>query len=149
IKSVHITLHLSSAYKDTYGEDPVWKYYRRNFVGHMPPATRTTCVRKGIIETGNACPVCRDQYLFFNYENCGLLQQFLDPMTGECLPSKVTGLCQKQHKSLLFEVAKAQDYGYIEKYFPLRKYNYSEYYKLAGMTKEMLNAETEEMTAGD
>ncbi|XP_069120307.1 small ribosomal subunit protein mS40-like [Argopecten irradians] len=136
----------SKAYRDTYGDDPVWKFYRRNFRGHIAPDTRLTCVRKGVISTGNACPVCRDEYLCISYKNRDLLQQFLDPMTGEVLPSKVTGVCQKQHQRLLFEVAKAQDYGYIEKYFPLRKYNYSEYYKLAGLTKEILNAETEEMS---
>ncbi|XP_060065787.1 small ribosomal subunit protein mS40-like [Ylistrum balloti] len=135
----------SKAYRETYGDDVVWKHYRRNFRGHIAPETRLTCVRKGFISTGNACPVCRDQYLCLSFENRDLLQQFLDPMTGECLPSKVTGLCQQQHKRLMFEVAKAQDYGYLEKYFPLRKYNYSEYYRMAGLTKEMLDAEAEEM----
>ncbi|XP_033732807.1 28S ribosomal protein S18b, mitochondrial-like [Pecten maximus] len=136
----------SKAYRDTYGDDPVWKHYRRNFRGHIAPETRITCVRKNVISTGNACPVCRDQFLCVSYKNRDLLQQFLDPMTGEVLPSKVTGVCQKQHQRLQFEVAKAQDYGYLEKYFPLRKYNYSEYYRLAGLTKEMLDAETEEMS---
>lgn len=33
------------AYKQTYGEEPIWKYYRRNFKGHIPPKkTRKTCI---------------------------------------------------------------------------------------------------------
>lgn len=33
------------AYKQTYGNEPIWKYYKRNFKGHIPPIkTRKTCI---------------------------------------------------------------------------------------------------------
>ncbi|WAR31950.1 hypothetical protein MAR_034492, partial [Mya arenaria] len=54
-------------YKAVYGDDPVWKNYRRNVVGTYAIRLRTTCIRKGIISTGSACPICRDDYLKFDY----------------------------------------------------------------------------------
>lgn len=33
------------AYKQSYGDEPIWKYYKRNFKGHIPPKkTRKTCI---------------------------------------------------------------------------------------------------------
>ena len=54
----------SSAFKKTYGDQPVWTLYRRNFKGLFPPRkTRKTCIRAGKIFTGSPCPICRDEYL--------------------------------------------------------------------------------------
>jgi small subunit ribosomal protein S18b len=74
----------SSAYKTTYGEQPVWVPYRRNYKGLFPPKkTRKTCIRKGLISTGNPCPICRDEYLVLHEDNRDLLKQFISPHTGE------------------------------------------------------------------
>jgi small subunit ribosomal protein S18b len=74
----------SAAYKETYGDQPVWVPYRRNFKGQIPPKkTRKTCIRSGKISTGNPCPVCRDEYLILHPNNTELLKQFISPQTGE------------------------------------------------------------------
>lgn len=39
------TVHMFAAYQTTYGSDPVWMRYRRNFKGAFPPSkTRKTCI---------------------------------------------------------------------------------------------------------
>lgn len=74
----------SDAYKQTYGTQKVWEQYRRNHKGPFAPRrTRKTCVRKGVISTGNPCPICRDEYLLLDHRNLELLEQFISPHTGE------------------------------------------------------------------
>jgi small subunit ribosomal protein S18b, mitochondrial len=74
----------SAAYKETYGEIPVWVPYRRNHKGALPPRkTRRTCIRQGKISTGNPCPICRDEYLVLHHDNTSLLNQFISPQTGK------------------------------------------------------------------
>lgn len=74
----------STAYNTTYGDQPVWVPYRRNFKGQHPPhKTRKTCVRAGKISTGNPCPICRDEYLVLDHNNVELLNQFISKHTGE------------------------------------------------------------------
>ena len=74
----------SSAYKETYGDQAVWIPFRRNYKGlHPPKKTRKTCIRKGVISTGNPCPICRDEYLVLHHENTELLNQFISPQTGK------------------------------------------------------------------
>ncbi|XP_011304412.1 28S ribosomal protein S18b, mitochondrial [Fopius arisanus] len=120
----------SEAYKETYGSAPVWKPYRRNHKGAFPPQkTRKTCIRQGIITTGNACPICRDEYLVLDHRNTSLLNQFISEFNGEIISYKKTGICQKQHKQLLIAVHRAKDYGTITFDVPQRKYNYSDWYK--------------------
>ncbi|XP_063973221.1 small ribosomal subunit protein mS40 [Diachasmimorpha longicaudata] len=120
----------SEAYKETYGEAPVWKPYRRNFKGGIPPQkTRKTCVRQGIITTGNPCPICRDEYLVFDHRNTALLHQFISEFNGEVISYKKTGICQKQHKNLLIAIHRAKDYGTITYDLPMRTYDYSDWYK--------------------
>uniref|UniRef100_T1HFS5 28S ribosomal protein S18b, mitochondrial n=1 Tax=Rhodnius prolixus TaxID=13249 RepID=T1HFS5_RHOPR len=76
----------STAYATTYGDQPVWKQYRRNHKGAFAPVkTRKTCIRKGQISTGNPCPICRDEYLVLQAENVELLKQFISPHTGGTL----------------------------------------------------------------
>lgn len=137
----------SSAYATTYGEQPVWVPYRRNFKGQFPPRlTRKTCIRKGVIATGNPCPICRDEYLVLDHRNVNLLKQFISEYTGKvsenvkiCCPfierffpfqvisfSK-TGLCQKKHLQLLVAVARAKDNGLLKFEVPFR--DFSEYYE--------------------
>jgi len=119
----------SKAYKITYGDAHVWQPYRRNHKGSIPPEkTRRTCIRKGVISTGNPCPICRDEYLVLHSENVALLKQFIMPQTGEVLSYQKTGLCQVQHKNLLIALQQAWDLGYIDCVQPFRRYDYTEYY---------------------
>ena len=86
----------STAYDTTYGDQPVWVQYRRNFKGQFPPLkTRKTCIRAGKISTGNPCPICRDEYLVLDHNNVDLLKQFISKHTGEVRKSQ-----QKQKKSI-------------------------------------------------
>jgi small subunit ribosomal protein S18b len=39
-----MTLFFFSAYKEAYGDDVVWKHYRRNFKGYWRPDTREKCI---------------------------------------------------------------------------------------------------------
>lgn len=126
----------SKAYYDTYGDEPVWKPYRRNFPGHFTPETRKKCIRKGEISTGSACPVCRDDYLVIDYRNLKLLKQLVREETGEPFPSKRTGLCRQQQRKLELELAKAVDYGYMETVVPYRSYDYKEYKKILAERKQ-------------
>ncbi|CAO1328303.1 unnamed protein product [Diamesa hyperborea] len=120
----------SPAYNTTYGEQPVWLQYRRNFKGLYPPnKTRKTCVRKGLISTGNPCPICRDEYLVLDHNNVDLLKQFISPQTGKVLSYSKTGLCQKSHLELLVAIERAKDRGLIT--FDVEFRDYSEYYKSA------------------
>lgn len=120
----------SNAYQITYGEEPVWVKYRRNHKGALPPRkTRRTCIRKGVISTGNPCPICRDEYLVLDEKNIDLLKQFISPNTGAILGYSVTGLCQKQHQNLLINVHRARDRGLLTFDVPYRHYNYSDYIK--------------------
>lgn len=120
----------SAAYKKTYGEEPVWVLYRRNHKGSLAPKkTRRTCIRGGMISTGNPCPICRDEYLVLNEENITLLDQFICPHTGSILSYTKTGLCQKSHQQLIVAIERAKDRGLITYDVPFRQYDYSEYYK--------------------
>lgn len=118
----------STAYHTTYGDEPVWKQYRRNHKGAFPPMkTRKTCIRAGKISTGNPCPICRDEYLVLKAENVELLKQFISPHTGATLSTSVTGICQKRHKELLVAIEIAKDKGLITFDVPFREYDYSLY----------------------
>ena len=60
----------SVAFKTTYGKDPIWTKYRRNFKGQrLPLKTRETCIRQERITTGSPCPICRDEYLVIDYRS--------------------------------------------------------------------------------
>ncbi|XP_012054636.1 PREDICTED: 28S ribosomal protein S18b, mitochondrial [Atta cephalotes] len=118
----------SDAYKQTYGDDPVWKIYRRNFKGQIPPRkTRKTCIRYGQISTGSPCPICRDEYLVLDHRNVKLLEQFINKHNGSVLSYSKTNICQRRHKQLLVALTKAKDYGTITFDLPIRQYDYSEW----------------------
>lgn len=120
----------SKAYMHTYGENPVWLLYRRNHKGGIPPRkTRKSCVRNGMISTGNPCPICRDEYLVLDHRNTKLLQQFISNYTGQILQPSKTGLCQKKHKELLVAIERAWDQGLLTYDVPFRVYDYSVYNK--------------------
>ncbi|XP_039288392.1 28S ribosomal protein S18b, mitochondrial isoform X2 [Nilaparvata lugens] len=118
----------SKAYQMTYGDEPVWVKYRRNFKGQFAPKeTRKTCIRKGQIATGNPCPICRDEYLVPHETNVKLLQQFISPYNGNILKTSKTGVCRKQHIKLEIAIERAKDQGLITFDVPFRTYNYSDY----------------------
>lgn len=119
----------SDAYRQTYGDIPVWEQYRRNHKGMYPPhKTRKTCIRKGVISTGNPCPICRDEYLVLDYRNLELLRQFISPQTGKVISYSKTGLCQKTQLQLLIAVERAWDRGLLTFDVPFREFDYNEYY---------------------
>lgn len=118
----------SDAYKETYGNDPVWKLYRRNHKGAFPPKkTRKTCIRSGVISTGNPCPICRDEYLVIDHTNVKLLEQFINKHNGDIISYLKTGICQKRHKELLIALFRARDCGTITYDVPIRHYNYADW----------------------
>ncbi|GAB0099320.1 28S ribosomal protein S18b, mitochondrial [Sergentomyia squamirostris] len=120
----------SAAYRETYGDQPVWVLYRRNHKGMYPPKkTRKTCIRGGFLSTGNPCPICRDEYLVLDHNNLDLLNQFISPYSGEVLSYSKTGLCQMRYKELLVAVERAIDRGFLTFDVPFRHYDYSQYYK--------------------
>lgn len=119
----------SPAYFQTYGNNPVFTLYRRNHKGSIPPRkTRKTCIRSGVISTGNPCPICRDEYLILHEENVDLLKQFICPHTGSILSYSKTGLCQKKHEQLVVSIKRAQNAGLLTFDVPFREYNYADYY---------------------
>lgn len=118
----------SRAYKQTYGNDPVWIQYRRNFKGaYLPKKTRKLCIRAGVVSTGSPCPICRDEYLILDYRNIDLLKQFISVHNGRILHYNVTGLCQKSYKDLCVAIMKAKDYGILTYDVPFRYYDYLEW----------------------
>lgn len=119
----------SGAYQQTYGNNLVWEQYRRNHKGLFAPRkTRKTCIRQGLVSTGNPCPICRDEYLVLDHRNIELLQQFISPQTGQVLSYTKTGLCQKKHLELMVAVERARDYGLLSFDVPYREFDYSEFY---------------------
>lgn len=118
----------SEAYESTYGKDPVWKIFQRNFKGSIPPRrTRKTCIRHGMITTSSPCPLCRDEYLVVDYRNTELLKQFISEFTGEVIDPFKTNLCRRKHKHVCIAILKAKNYGLITFDLPVRHYDYSEY----------------------
>ncbi|KOC70523.1 28S ribosomal protein S18b, mitochondrial [Habropoda laboriosa] len=118
----------SKAYKETYGNDPVWKQYRRNYKGNiLPRKTRATCIVCGLIATGSPCPICRDEYLILDYHNIDLLRQFISQYDGQILHYNFTGLCQKAYKDLCVAIIKAKEYGILTYDVPFRYYDYVEW----------------------
>ncbi|KFM59911.1 28S ribosomal protein S18b, mitochondrial, partial [Stegodyphus mimosarum] len=119
----------SKAYKTTYGDEPVWVKYRRNFKGQFTPRkTRKTCIRGGVITTGSPCPICRDEYLVLHYTNVELLKQFINPYTGEIYDTRKIHICQKKLFELQVAIQKAKFYGLLTYDVPFREYDYKEYY---------------------
>ena len=118
----------SDAYQQTYGQSKIWELYRRNFSKNRTyKPTRKTCIRHGMITTGNPCPICRDEYLVVDYRNLKLLNQFVADYNGQLLTSKKTGVCQKQWMKIRIELTKARDHGYLNVDPPFVEYDYDKY----------------------
>merc|ERR1712072_264761 len=100
----------SEAYRQTYGNHRIWELYRRNFTkGRLNAPTRKKCIRQNRIETGNPCPICRDEYLVVDYRNIKLITQFLTDCNGQVLAWNKANLCQEQYKNLRVAIDKARD----------------------------------------
>jgi len=126
----------SNAYKETYGDVPVWRLYKRNHkYAFAPRKLRKTCIRKNVVISGNPCPICRDEYLVPDYRNVKLLRQFISPHSDEVIDNYFTGVCQRQHFNLLVAIEKAKDYGYLDFFVPKRTYDYDDYYPQAEESK--------------
>lgn len=138
----------SDAYYTTYGDNPVWLGYRRVHKGGLAPRlTRQSCVRFHVVTTASPCPICRDEYLVLDHRNLDLLRQFISPHTGQVRfprsipsalnhlshlppqvePFSVTGLCQRQHRTLLIALERAYDLGWLTFEVPFKDYDYSLY----------------------
>ncbi|XP_072016108.1 uncharacterized protein [Amphiura filiformis] len=121
----------SSEYIKSYGGNPVWSNYRRNFKGQVPRwKTRKSCIRGQRLES-NPCPICRDRQLLLHYKNVELLKQFINEDNWHIFPPQQTGLCQKTQKRLVKAVETAQNYGLLPFTMPYVEYDYDEYYAKA------------------
>lgn len=120
----------SEAYKKTYQGNLIWKLYRRNHKAQFPSDnTRHSCINEdGFVSTSYPCPICRDEYLVLHHENKKLIEQFIDPHTGQILTPKVHGLCKRQYRNLIIAIIRGKDIGTITYDIPDRLYNYDEYY---------------------
>ena len=123
----------SKAYRDAYGKYLVWEVFRRNIPTNYFDVwsnTRISCVGEdGFIKYGQACPICRDEYLVLHYKNVKLLKQFINPWTGLVYPMSKTNVCQKKHEEMLVALYLAKDYGTMSFHIPFREYDYKDYYR--------------------
>jgi len=121
----------SKAFETSYGNDFIWRKYRRNMKGTPRYAvkSRETCVRQERITTGSPCPLCRDQYLVLDYRNVSLLKHFIDPYTGQIINPDKTHICQKQWRLLQVHIEKAKDHGFLDVDVEQVEYDYKEYSK--------------------
>ncbi|KAB7506060.1 28S ribosomal protein S18b, mitochondrial [Armadillidium nasatum] len=125
----------SQAYKTTYGDDPVWVPYRRNFKGQFAPKkTRPTCIKEDVLITGNPCPICRDEYLVIDFRNVKLLKQFVCPYTDKILFWDITCLCQDKQRRMEVAIEKSRRHGLLPFYVPFREYDYKDYYDFSSKT---------------
>uniref|UniRef100_A0A0R3RSQ0 Small ribosomal subunit protein mS40 n=1 Tax=Elaeophora elaphi TaxID=1147741 RepID=A0A0R3RSQ0_9BILA len=121
----------SKVYADTYKGMPVYYFYRRNFKGQsvFMPKPRMFCVDKeGKFKVNHACPICRDEYLFFDYRNPALILQFLFDRTDRILPLKKLGLCFDQYAQLRAQLLKAKEHGFIKFAVPFQNFDYKNWY---------------------
>jgi len=121
----------SQVYENTYKGLPIHKWYRRNVKGqlYLQPPPRMFCIDKeGKFNVNHACPVCRDEYLFFDYRNPELIKQFLEPGTDEPMEILKTGLCREQYTMLQAQLLKAKEHGTFPFAIEFRYFDYKLYY---------------------
>ncbi|KAE8282407.1 28S ribosomal protein S18b, mitochondrial [Larimichthys crocea] len=117
----------SEEYIERYGTNPVWRDYRRNHKGGIPPQkTRKTCIRGDKI-CGNPCPICRDPNVIVHHQNVKLLQQFISPHTGMLYDPTRTGVCMKQQKKLHVAINTAKDHGLLPFEIPFVEFSGEDY----------------------
>jgi len=122
----------STVFKNTYKGLPVYKWYRRNLKVQpiLAPPPRMFCIDKnGRFNVNHACPVCRDEYLFFDYRNPALIKQFLSSGTDQPIDLHKSGLCRDQYLLLRAQLLKAREHGTIEFGVEFRHFDYSQWYE--------------------
>ncbi|KAK6043360.1 hypothetical protein COOONC_19135 [Cooperia oncophora] len=78
----------------------------------LQPPPRLFCIdRYGRFNVNNACPVCRDEYLFFDYRNPALIEQFLSDGTHQPIAILKSGLCQEQYALLRAQLLAAKEHA--------------------------------------
>ncbi|CAJ0577875.1 unnamed protein product, partial [Mesorhabditis spiculigera] len=121
----------SKAYFDAYKGLAVYRWYKRNLKGQsiIQPPPRLFCIDKhGRFNVNHACPVCRDEYLFFDFRNPDLILQFLQDGTVQPLDILKTGLCREQYALLRAQLLKAKEHGTITFGVEFRNFDYRQYY---------------------
>jgi len=122
----------SEEFKEAYKGLPVYKQYRRNIIGQylMQPPPRLFCIdRTGRFNVNHACPVCRDEYLFFDYRNPMLIEMFLYPGTDQPINLWASGLCREQYAMLKAQHLKAKEHGTMTFALEFRRFDYGKWYK--------------------
>ncbi|CAI4228662.1 unnamed protein product [Auanema sp. JU1783] len=122
----------SNAYEQAYKGLPVHRWYKRNMKGQsiMQPTPRLFCIdRYGRFNVNHACPVCRDEYLFFDYRNPSLIEQFLSEGTDQPIDILKSGLCREQYALLKAQLLKAKEHGTITFGIEFRNFDYRQWYK--------------------
>uniref|UniRef100_A0A8R1HGE7 28S ribosomal protein S18b, mitochondrial n=1 Tax=Caenorhabditis japonica TaxID=281687 RepID=A0A8R1HGE7_CAEJA len=122
----------SKSYADAYKGLPIYRWYKRNIKGQskLQPPPRLFCIDKhGRFNLNHACPVCRDEYLYFDYRNPSLLEQFLADGTDQPIDILKSGLCREQYTLLRAQLLKAKEHGTITFGVEFRNFDYRLYYK--------------------
>uniref|UniRef100_A0A1I7XUS3 28S ribosomal protein S18-2, mitochondrial n=1 Tax=Heterorhabditis bacteriophora TaxID=37862 RepID=A0A1I7XUS3_HETBA len=130
--SEQIAYMKSKAYADAYKGLPIYRWYKRNIKGQsmLQPPPRLFCVDKhGRFNVNNACPVCRDEYFFFDYRNPSLIEQFLSDGTDQPIDILKSGLCREQYAMLKAQLLAAKEYGTITFGVDFRNFDYRQWYK--------------------
>lgn len=122
----------SRGYAEAYKGLPIYRWYKRNIKGQskLQPPPRLFCIDKhGRFNLNHACPVCRDEYLYFDYRNPGLIEQFLADGTDQPIDILKSGLCREQYTLLRAQLLKAKEHGTITFGVEFRNFDYRQWYK--------------------
>jgi len=93
------------------------------------PPPRLFCIDKeGRFNLNHACPICRDEYLFFDYRNPALIDQFVNYGSDQPMDILRSGLCRDQHAQLKAAILAAKDHGTMQFAMPYRVFDYRQYY---------------------
>uniref|UniRef100_A0A0N4ZT00 Small ribosomal subunit protein mS40 n=1 Tax=Parastrongyloides trichosuri TaxID=131310 RepID=A0A0N4ZT00_PARTI len=145
----------SKTYEDTYKGLPIFKWYKRNVRGQEVTQSkpRLFCIDKeGKFNVNHACPVCRDEYLFFDYRNPSLIEQFLATGTDQVIPILKTGLCREQYNQLKAQLLKAKEHGTITFTIDFRHFDYKEWYPnldVSHLTKDYKSGNLRDVSMND
>uniref|UniRef100_A0AC35TW16 28S ribosomal protein S18b, mitochondrial n=1 Tax=Rhabditophanes sp. KR3021 TaxID=114890 RepID=A0AC35TW16_9BILA len=127
----------SEVYEETYKGLPVFKWYKRNIRGQEVTQSkpRLFCIDKeGKFNVNHACPICRDEYLYFDYRNPTLIEQFLAAGTDQVIHILKTGLCREQYNQLQAQLIKAKEHGTITFTIDFRSFDYKQWYPTRDVT---------------
>ncbi|ETN84963.1 adaptor complexe medium subunit family protein [Necator americanus] len=96
----------------------------------LQPPPRLFCIDKhGRFNVNNACPICRDEYLFFDFRNPALIEQFLSDGTHHPIDILKSGLCREQYALLKAQLLAAKEHGTITFGVDFRNFDYRDWYK--------------------